>query len=97
VSGGVTGLAPGERRVLELGDERIAVANVGGLLCAFDDRCPHRQWSLAEGRLEGTVVSCPCHGSRFDVTTGERLRGPAVRPIRTFAVRMEDGELRVDL
>jgi nitrite reductase/ring-hydroxylating ferredoxin subunit len=97
VSREVTDLTPGERRVLELGDERIAVANVGGLLYAIDDRCPHRQCSLAEGSLEGTVVTCPCHGSQFDVRTGERLRGPAVRGIRTFAVQVEDGELRVDL
>jgi len=77
--------------------ERIAVASVEGMLYAFDDLCPHRQCSLAEGRLEGTVVTCPCHGSPFDVRTGERLRGPAVRGVRAFAVRVEAGDLQVEI
>ena len=59
--------------------ERIAVAHVGGTFHAFDDSCPHRQCSLAEGKLDGSVVTCPCHGSEFDVASGERLVGPAVR------------------
>jgi 3-phenylpropionate/trans-cinnamate dioxygenase ferredoxin component len=76
---------------LEVGEERIAVASVGGALYAFDDRCPHRQCSLAEGKLDGTVITCPCHGSQFDVTTGARLRGPAARGIKTYPIRLETG------
>jgi 3-phenylpropionate/trans-cinnamate dioxygenase ferredoxin component len=77
----------GSLAVFEVGGERVAVANVEGTLYAFDDSCPHRQCSLAEGGLEVTVVTCPCHGSQFDVTTGERLRGPAVRGVRTYVVQ----------
>ncbi|MGH3066573.1 MAG: Rieske (2Fe-2S) protein [Gaiellaceae bacterium] len=93
------GAAPelGRLATFEVGEERIAVANVEGTLHAFGDMCPHRQCSLAEGGLEGTVVTCPCHGSQFDVTTGERLRGPAVRGVRTFAVRVEAGDLQVEI
>jgi nitrite reductase/ring-hydroxylating ferredoxin subunit len=87
--GGLAGFAVGE--------ERIAVANIEGTLYALGDLCPHRQCSLAEGNLEGTVVTCPCHGSQFDVKTGERLRGPAVRGVRTFAVRLERGALQVEI
>ena len=87
----------GKLAAFEVGLERIAVANVEAMLYAIDDQCPHRQCSLAEGRLEGTVVTCPCHGSQFDVTTGERLRGPAVRGVRAFAVRVENGALQVEL
>jgi nitrite reductase/ring-hydroxylating ferredoxin subunit len=85
----------GTLTMLEVGGERIAVANVGGALYAVGDLCPHRQCSLAEGILQGTVVTCPCHGSQFDVTTGERLRGPAVRGVRTYAVSVENGVLQV--
>jgi 3-phenylpropionate/trans-cinnamate dioxygenase ferredoxin subunit len=81
----------------EIGGVRVVLASVEGTLYAFDDLCPHRQCSLAEGHLEGTVVTCPCHGSQFDVTTGERLRGPAVRGVRTFAVRVENGDLQVEI
>ena len=87
----------GELAAFEVGLERIAIANVERKLYAFDDPCPHRQCSLAEGRLEGTVVTCPCHGSQFDVSTGERLRGPAVRGVRTFAVRVANGALQVEI
>ena len=87
----------GKLAAFELGLERLAVAKVDGKLYAFDDPCPHRQCSLAEGRLQGTVVTCPCHGSRFDVTTGERLRGPAVRGVRAFAVRVVAGDLQVEI
>ena len=87
----------GELAAFDVGLERIAIAKVEGKLYAFDDPCPHRQCSLAEGRLAGTVVTCPCHGSQFDVTTGERLRGPAVRGVRAFAVRVEAGDLQVEI
>ena len=81
----------------ELEGARIAVANVGGVYYAFGDACPHRQCSLGEGELHGTVVTCPCHGSQFDVTSGERLRGPAVRGVRSYRVRVESGALQVGL
>jgi nitrite reductase/ring-hydroxylating ferredoxin subunit len=90
-------LEQGEMAAFAVGGERIAVANLEGTLYAFDDMCPHRQCSLAEGDLEETVVTCPCHGSQFEVTTGERLRGPAVRAVRTFAVRIENGTLQVEV
>jgi len=90
-------LEQGKLAAFEVGPERIAVANAEGKLYAFDDPCPHRQCSLAEGRLEGTVVTCPCHGSQFDVTTGERLRGTAVRGVRAFAVRVEAGDLQIEI
>jgi nitrite reductase/ring-hydroxylating ferredoxin subunit len=86
----------GSLAAFEVGRERIAVAKVDGTLYAFDDACPHRQCSLAEGHLERTVVTCPCHGSQFEVTTGERVRGPAVRGVRSRAVRVENGQLRVE-
>jgi len=87
----------GKLAAFEVRGERIAVANVEGTLYAFDDSCTHRQCSLAEGDLDETVVTCPCHGSQFAVTTGERLRGPAIRPVRTYAVRVEKGVLQVEI
>ncbi len=87
----------GTLAAFDVDGKRIAVVNLEGTLYAFDDLCPHRQCSLGEGGLEGTVVTCPCHGSQFDVTTGERLRGPAVRGVRAFAVRVEADALRVEI
>jgi nitrite reductase/ring-hydroxylating ferredoxin subunit len=85
----------GELAAFDVGGTSVAVANVGGTLYAFGDTCTHLRCSLAEGSLDGTVVTCTCHGSQFDVTTGEVLRGPAKTPVRSYAVRVENDELRI--
>jgi nitrite reductase/ring-hydroxylating ferredoxin subunit len=52
--------------------------------------------SLANGELKGTTVTCACHGSQFDVTSGAVLRGPARKPVRSYAVQVEGEELLAD-
>jgi nitrite reductase/ring-hydroxylating ferredoxin subunit len=86
-----------ELAAFEIEGERIAIARVGDTFHAFGDSCPHRQCPLAEGRLDGNVVTCPCHGSKFDVTSGERLVGPAVRGVRSYPIRTENGTLQIEL
>ena len=86
-------VAPGEMRVFDVGGTSVNVANAGGRLYGFDDTCTHAGCSLAEGDLEGTTVTCACHGSQFDVTSGDVLRGPASRPVRSRAVRIEGDQL----
>jgi nitrite reductase/ring-hydroxylating ferredoxin subunit len=86
-----------EHTAFDVSGTRIAVASVGDAFYAFGDTCTHRGCSLAEGALEATTVTCPCHGSQFDVTMGEVLRGPAREPVRSYPVRVESGVLRVDL
>ena len=73
----------------------VAVANVAGMYYGFDDTCTHRRCSLAEGDLDGTVVTCICHGSQFDVATGAVQRGPAQRPVRSYQVRVEGDYLQI--
>ena len=87
----------GEVGAYKIGDRAIAVANVGGELHAFDDLCTHEGCSLSEGALDGTAIECPCHGSRFDIATGEVLTGPAEDPVDTFEVREEGGDLQIAL
>jgi nitrite reductase/ring-hydroxylating ferredoxin subunit len=86
----------GAMRVFDIAGTKVNVASVGGHLHAFDDTCTHRACSLAKGKLDGTTVTCPCHGSQFDVTTGEVLRGPAQRPVRSRLVQVEGEELFVE-
>ena len=80
-----------------VGGERIAIARAAGDYYAFGDTCTHLGCSLSEGRLEGKTVVCPCHGSQFDVTTGAVQHGPARRPVKSYAVRVQDGGLQVQL
>lgn len=86
----------GQLAAFDVEGKRVAVANVAGTFYAFDDTCTHRQCSLAEGGLEGTTVTCPCHGSRFDVRTGAVLGPPAVTPVRSYRVRVEREDLKVE-
>ena len=74
---------------------KIAVANIAGTFYAFGDTCTHRGCSLAEGDLEETTVTCPCHGSEFDVRSGAVLRGPASEPVETYEVRAEGENLEI--
>jgi nitrite reductase/ring-hydroxylating ferredoxin subunit len=88
-------LAEGEMSSYSVGERQVAVGNIDGDLHAWDDFCTHQQCSLAEGDLDGTIVECPCHGSQFDVTTGEVVQGPAAEPVDVFEAREEAGELQV--
>jgi catalase len=92
----VGSIGPGEVKLVVTGESPISVANVGGALVAFDDLCTHRQCSLAQGVLDGQVITCPCHGSQFEVTTGEVVRGPATEPLRTYQARSDGGQVVVE-
>jgi 3-phenylpropionate/trans-cinnamate dioxygenase ferredoxin subunit len=87
----------GELRSFDLPGLRVAIAHVENELYAFGDECTHEGCSLAEGTLgeqEDTVV-CPCHGSEFDLATGEPVGGPAVDPVPVYAVRVTDEWIEV--
>jgi len=86
---------PGGAVVVEVAGHRIAVFNVDGAFYAIDDRCTHEEASLAEGAHHGGIVACPRHGSRFDVRTGRVLSLPAVVPVNTYPVTVEDGQVFV--
>jgi 3-phenylpropionate/trans-cinnamate dioxygenase ferredoxin subunit len=90
-------IGEGQFAAFEVDGERVAVANVGGTFHAFGDICTHARCSLAEGELEGQTVTCPCHGSQFDVTTGEVLNPPATEPVPTFGVRVEGDDVQVEV
>jgi nitrite reductase/ring-hydroxylating ferredoxin subunit len=89
-------LAEGEMRVLDIAGSKVSVAASGGRLFAFDDTCTHRGCSLGVGQLAGTTVTCPCHGSQFDVTSGAVIRGPAQQPVRSRLVEVDGEDLLVE-
>ena len=76
---------------------RISVARIDGRLYAFDDlcTCAERACPLSGGLLSGTSLMCQCHGSRFDVTTGVVVNGPATEPLNAYLVREAAGESHI--
>ncbi len=91
------GLAPGSMAAFQIEGESVAVANVNGEFFAFSNVCTHQGCDLAAGALDGVVVTCPCDGSRFEVTTGVVVAGPAGVPLETFAVEVVGDDLQVSL
>ena len=88
----VDAVPPGS--ALLVGD--VAVFNVAGGFWATQAKCTHRQGPLNEGTLDGSTVTCPWHGSRFDVCTGAVLRGPAEASLKTYRVIVEGDIGRVE-
>ncbi len=76
---------------------RVAVARVDGRLYAFEDlcRCAEARCPLSGGLLTGTTLMCQCHGSRFDVTNGAVIAGPATAGLQTYEARDVDGTLEL--
>ena len=94
---GQTGDVPaGEGRVIEAKGHTLALFNVDGTFYAVDNGCPHRGGPLGDGDLDGTFVTCPWHGWRWDVRSGANANNPAVR-VPCFPVTVEQGEIFVDL
>jgi nitrite reductase/ring-hydroxylating ferredoxin subunit len=75
----------------------IALYHVSGRLWAIADSCPHAGASLCGGELEGEVLTCPRHGSQFNVTDGVRVRGPSDADAQTFPVVIEAGDAFVEM
>ena len=92
-------LPPGEVKIVHAGVISVGVYNLDGEFYAIEDRCSHDDGPLCEGDYdveEGYAV-CPRHGSRIDIRSGTALTLPAVFPVETFPVVVEDGVVKVDL
>ena len=88
----------GNVKAVDVRGARIAVANVGGTYYAFDDACTHEECSLAEeGELAGTTLTCTCHGSEFDVRTGNVLGPPATVPVKVYRTRVVGDALQIEV
>lgn len=89
-------IPPGASKEVEHGGRIYALFNVGGEISAIDGVCPHQGGPLAEGALEGTMVSCPWHGWRFDVRTGKTPLGPKVtQPV--YEVKVDGRDVLVNV
>jgi glycine betaine catabolism B len=80
-----------------VGEERICIANVNGEFYAIGNVCTHAACPLTMGTLMDHEVECGCHGSKFDVRTGEVTNPPAVTPEPIYNLKVEDGSILIKI
>ena len=86
-----------QMKLLHVAGRRIVLARTEEGYVAFDDHCSHRGGSLADGLLCCATVTCPWHGSQFDVRSGNVKAGPAERAIASFPIEQVGAEVRLRL
>jgi 3-phenylpropionate/trans-cinnamate dioxygenase ferredoxin subunit len=102
-------LKSGTMKTVTAEGREILLAKVGDKYYATDNRCPHMKGDLSQGKLEGTVVTCPVHGSQFDISNGQVVRwlkgglmsklGSALKmskDLKVYNVKVEDGKVLVE-
>ncbi len=82
-------IPPDKMKVVQYKGQPVCLANVNGRYYAIRNACTHLGGPLAQGKLDGHIVECPWHGSRFDLTTGEVKRGPAQTPEPVYEAKVE--------
>ena len=87
----------GGLRSFKIKGHEILAVNVGGKIFCLDGRCTHAGAPLAEGTLDGEVLTCPWHYSQFNITNGIVLRGPAYKPLKSYLVEERENFVFIDL
>jgi len=103
-------LKSGTMKMVMAEGREILLARAGDKYYASDSRCPHMKGDLSQGKLEGTVVTCPLHGSQFDISNGQVVRwlrgglmskiGSALKlskDLVVYNVKVEDGKILVEV
>ena len=110
-AGNTSEYSDGIKKKVIINGQEIMVAKVGANYYAIANRCPHLNGDLSMGTLEGTVITCPRHASQFDLKEGKVIRwtnwtGPlkaiagvfkSERPVKTYKVKIENGEISVEI
>jgi len=102
--GEITEVPAGAMKSFPVGENEVLVLNVNGKYYAMNNKCTHMGGDLSKGTLQGIILTCPRHGSRFDVTNGKALHGPKFGPIklktgdaRTYPAQVDGNAIMVDI
>jgi len=74
---------------VKVGETEICIAHTASGFTAFPDSCTHAQSALSGSPIEDGIVTCPLHGAKFDVTTGQAKSFPATEPVKMIEVKLE--------
>jgi len=106
-----TELKDGTMKDVSVDGREILLARVSDSYYATDNLCPHMKGKLSQGNLEGTIVTCPKHGSQFDLSDGRVvrwLRGSGLvsmvakalkspRQLNTHNVKVENDRILIEI
>jgi 3-phenylpropionate/trans-cinnamate dioxygenase ferredoxin subunit len=84
-------------RVIAIGEKEIQLTRMNGEVYAFDNVCTHDDAPIGERDISVGEIQCPRHGAKFDVKSGRATGLPAIMPIKTYQVTIEDGDVFIDL
>jgi nitrite reductase/ring-hydroxylating ferredoxin subunit len=109
---GAKDLKPDEMKELKIDEVPILLINYQGNLYALSNKCTHLGCKLSKGKLEENIITCPCHGSKFDITSGKlvewislwpkfissftRMLGLA-RSLNTYRIIEKDNDLYIEI
>lgn len=77
--------------------KKISLYKIGDNFYAISGVCTHAGGPLCEGEINGTIATCPWHGSKFDVTTGQVQHPPAIKPIQTYKTRVNGENVEIEM
>jgi len=86
----------GKMKKVNVRGKDVLIVNVNGAHCALNNACPHSGGSLAEGTLNGSVITCPRHGAQFDVKTGEAVGSAKIMFFKVKPKNAESYEIKID-
>ena len=105
-----TDIESGHMKAVTVEGQQVLIAQVGDEYYAISNICPHRAGKLSDGKLDGTIVECPVHGSRFNITNGKvirRLSGgfagkllglfKVISNIKTYKTEIEGDSIKVEV
>jgi 3-phenylpropionate/trans-cinnamate dioxygenase ferredoxin component len=97
-------IAEGTMKAYTINDNNVLLANYNGNYYAIGGRCTHLKGDLSKGKLDGKIVTCPRHGSKFDITTGENISGPKIGFLKlkignepSYKVKIDGDTIKVNI
>ncbi|HXG74733.1 MAG: non-heme iron oxygenase ferredoxin subunit [Candidatus Nitrosotenuis sp.] len=98
IVGKTSEITPGKMQKVSVDGRDIVVANVNGTYYACDDTCTHAGASLAEGTLEGNIITCGWHGAKFNCTNGKLEKFPAkIKDLKSYRTVVEADNVFVEV
>lgn len=100
----ISEIPKGAKKKVVVGSIEILLCNIDGEVYAIDDKCPHMGGSLSKGNLDGHIITCPKHGSKFNVKTGKNEDGAKllimkvkVQDTKTRSVKIDGNDVFVSI